>query len=141
MTSKHIPATLVRAVRKRAGFSCEYCQLPQEYQEAIFHIDHVSPRSAGGKTVLDNLAVACVTCSLRKGDRVEAEDQLTSAKYPLFHPRTDVWSDHFAWGKEWRLIGLTARGRATVVALGMNRPRILATRQLLASVGHFPPKG
>jgi hypothetical protein len=140
MTSAHIPVALVRVVRERAQYACEYCQLPQEFQEATFHIDHILPRSARGKTVLDNLALACVSCSLRKADRLAADDPSTVSKLPLFHPRTDVWSDHFAWGKEWRLIGLTPRGRATVAALGMNRPRILATRQLLAGVGHFPPK-
>ena len=138
MTSTYIPVALVRAVRERARLSCEYCHLPQEFQEAAFHFDHILPRSAGGKSDLDNLALACVSCSLRKADRLAADDPSTASKQPLFHPRTNVWSDHFAWSKEWRLIGLTPRGRATVVALGMNRPSVLATRQFLASVGQFP---
>jgi hypothetical protein len=50
----------------RAGNRCEFCQLSQLGQEAAFHIDHVVPRAAGGLTVADNLALACVSCSLRK---------------------------------------------------------------------------
>ena len=42
----------------RAGSRCEYCQLSQVGQEATFHIDHVTPRAAGGKTISDNLALA-----------------------------------------------------------------------------------
>ncbi|HVX85553.1 MAG TPA: HNH endonuclease signature motif containing protein [Phycisphaerae bacterium] len=51
----------------RAGGRCEYCGLaPQIGQEAVFHIDHVVPRAAGGETTLGNLALACVSCSLHK---------------------------------------------------------------------------
>jgi 5-methylcytosine-specific restriction endonuclease McrA len=50
----------------RAGNRCEYCGLSQLGQEATFHIDHVVPRAVGGLTVTGNLALACVSCSLRK---------------------------------------------------------------------------
>ena len=46
---------------------CEYCLLAQAGQEATFHVDHVTPRVAGGPTIDGNLALACVGCSLRKG--------------------------------------------------------------------------
>lgn len=45
-----IPAGLRRLVIRRAANACEYCGLPQEGQEATFHIDHVMPRVAGGET-------------------------------------------------------------------------------------------
>jgi HNH endonuclease len=64
--SEHIPHGVVRVVRARAGRICEYCHLPQILQEAAFHIDHISPRSRKGSSDIDNLALACVTCSLRK---------------------------------------------------------------------------
>lgn len=69
-----IPAALRRLVIHRAESRCEYCQLPQEGQEATFHIDHVIPRAAGGETVADNVALACVSCSLRKAARQTALD-------------------------------------------------------------------
>jgi 5-methylcytosine-specific restriction endonuclease McrA len=46
------------AVVARAGARCEYCHLPTRGQVATFPIDHVLPRSRGGETILDNLALA-----------------------------------------------------------------------------------
>ena len=92
-----VPAHLRRQVIQRAGNRCEYCGLAQAGQEAIFHIDHVKPREAGGKTILQNLALACVSCSLRKGARQTAVDPETGADVPLFNPRLQPWRIHFRW--------------------------------------------
>jgi len=59
-----ISSSLRRSVIQRARNRCEYCGLSQEGQEAIFHIDHIVPAAAGGPTSLENLALACVSCSL-----------------------------------------------------------------------------
>jgi 5-methylcytosine-specific restriction endonuclease McrA len=64
-----IGAELRRRVVERAQNRCEYCGLAQASQEAAFHVDHAVPVSVGGPTRLDNLALACVSCSLRKGAR------------------------------------------------------------------------
>jgi hypothetical protein len=40
-----IPKVLSDAVIQRAGNRCEYCQLSQDGQEAVFHIDHIIPRN------------------------------------------------------------------------------------------------
>lgn len=47
-----IPAALRDGVVRRAGNRCEYCGLSQAGQEAVFHVDHVVPRVAGGPTEL-----------------------------------------------------------------------------------------
>jgi hypothetical protein len=138
MNSKHIPAPLVRLVKSRAADVCEYCRIPQSSQEAVFHVDHITPRTAGGGTVIDNLALACVSCSLRKAARTRVADPSTGTLVPLFHPRTDRWSDHFVWTSSWRIRGKTATGRATIAALKMNRPGIVAIRSRLADLGEFP---
>ncbi|PSR17345.1 hypothetical protein C8255_13025 [filamentous cyanobacterium CCP3] len=62
-----IPASLRELVVKRADNRCEYCGISQLGQVATFHIDHVIPAVAGGETTAENLALACVSCSLRKG--------------------------------------------------------------------------
>jgi 5-methylcytosine-specific restriction endonuclease McrA len=64
-----IPASPRRLVLQRAGDRCEYCGLSQAGQVATFHIDHVIPVVANGETVAENLALACVSCSLRKSAR------------------------------------------------------------------------
>ncbi|WP_437785618.1 HNH endonuclease [Sorangium sp. So ce1097] len=79
MSRESVPAALQRRVRERAANRCEYCRLSQAGQEATFHVDHVQPRQEGGLTTLENLALACVSCSLRKGARTHGEDPLTGA--------------------------------------------------------------
>jgi len=121
----------------RAGDRCEYCRLSQLGQEARFHLDHVMPRAAGGPTTVDNLALACVSCSLRKGASQTALDPDSGAAVPLFNPRTQAWPDHFRWDGV-RMAALTPTGRATLAALAMNRPLIVAIRQEEAARGRHP---
>jgi hypothetical protein len=134
---RYIPAELRRAVTQRALGRCEYCGLSQEGQEATFHIDHIIPLTADGQTTTDNLALACVSCSLRKAARQTVVDRQTGEEVPLYNPRRERWSDHFRWDGV-RVIGQTAIGRATVVALDMNRPLILAIRREEAKLGRHP---
>ena len=134
---KHVPARLRRLVIRRAGGCCEYCGLSQKGQEATFHVDHVIPLAAGGETVTENLALACVSCSLRKAARQTAVDPQSGKETTLYNPRRDAWHEHFQWdGVD--LVGLTATGRATVEALNMNRKLILAIRREEAAVGRHP---
>jgi hypothetical protein len=135
--SDAVPAKLARQVVTRARGRCEYCKLPQWSQEATFHIDHIQPRADGGETTDDNLALACVSWSLKKAARIHVLDLRTKKFVPLFHPRRDGWSDHFRWARNWRLVGRTATGRATINALGMNRPAILRIRRIWAALGEF----
>src|SRR5215813_3080985 len=95
-----IPRALHDEVVLRARNRCEYCQLSQLGQEAAFHIDHVVPRAAGGLTEVGNLALACVSCSLRKWAKQTAADPDTGEEVPLFNPRACVWSEHFRWDGE-----------------------------------------
>jgi 5-methylcytosine-specific restriction endonuclease McrA len=133
-----IPDALVRRVRQRAGNRCEYCLLPQATQEAKFHIDHVFPVKHGGKSSLDNLALSCVTCSLRKGARILVPDPITKRRVTVYNPRKHPWHDHFEWTQSWKILGKTSIGRATLVALGMNRVSVVAIRRAWAVLGEFP---
>jgi hypothetical protein len=131
--------SLRRQVIERAGNRCEYCGLAQTGQEAAFHVDHVVPVIGGGDTALENLALACVSCSLRKGGRVQVRDPLTSELVTLFNPRLDSWRTNFRW-EGLRVVGITPRGRATVAALSMNRPLALAIREEETDRGRHPPE-
>ena len=134
----HIPAPLRRLVISRAESRCEYCLLSQVGQEATFHIDHVIPESQRGKTEQDNLALACVSCSLRKEARQSGTDSKTGKRASLFHPRRDVWAEHFQW-TGFEVEGITSVGRATVQVLRLNRPSILLIREEESLRGRFPP--
>ena len=135
--SRQVPAALTRLVRERAKHHCEYCGMPQQYQEGTFHIDHVLPRIDGGPTTASNLALACITCSLKKGSRTHARDPLTRRFVAFFDPRRNRWGEHFAWSESWQIVGKTAIGRATVEALGMNRADLLRLREVLAQLGQI----
>src|SRR5437762_11556038 len=92
-----ISPDLHAAVVLRAGNRCEYCRLSQLGQEAAFHIDHVRPRAAGGPTVVDNLALACASCSLRKWANQMVTDPVSGEEVPLLNPRTQHWAAHLRW--------------------------------------------
>jgi len=50
-------------VFKRDNHKCQYCASPKDLT-----LDHVQPKSRGGKTSWDNLVTACKSCNGRKGD-------------------------------------------------------------------------
>ena len=133
-----IPRALADEVILRARGRCEYCHLSQLGQEATFHIDHVTPRAADGPTTSENLALACVSCSLRKWAKQTAVDPHTGEEVPLFHPRTDVWAEHFRWDGA-ILVPLTPTGRATAASLDMNGPMIVAIRLEEIARRRHPP--
>jgi hypothetical protein len=132
-----VPDILRRDVVERAKNRCEYCGLSQVAQEATFHVDHIKPQITGGATSAENLALACVTCSLRKSARENASDPETGVVVAIFHPRRDQWSDHFTLNGA-RIVGLTPTGRATIEALQMNRTHALDIRTEEQLRGRFP---
>ncbi len=55
-------------VRERADGSCEYGQRRQIDSSLIpLHMEHIVARKHGGDDRLENLALACAECNLRKG--------------------------------------------------------------------------
>jgi hypothetical protein len=80
----------------------------------------------------------CSFCSLRKWAKQTAADPDSGEEVPLFNPRTQAWAEHFRWEGE-RIVPLTPTGRATVAALAMNRPLIVAIRQEETAHGRHPP--
>lgn len=133
-----IPVSLRRLVIQRADNRCEYCRISQIGQVATFHIDHIVPVVAGGETTAENLALACVSCSLRKGARQTLVDSETGEVVSIFNPRQQVWKEHFDWNGV-QLVGLTATGRATIQALNLNRSTMLAIRSEEELLGRHPP--
>lgn len=133
-----IPSSLRQLVIQRAKDRCEYCCLSQAGQAATFHIDHIIPVVAGGATTSDNLALACVSCSLRKSARQTVIDPETKKEVSIFNPRQQVWTENFHWD-DVRVVGLTATGRGTIEALKMNRAMMLAIRGEEQLLGRHPP--
>lgn len=53
------------------GYRCCYCGRPFPSEELT--LDHVLPRSRGGRTDWLNIVTCCVPCNRRKGDRLPVE--------------------------------------------------------------------
>jgi hypothetical protein len=125
-----ISTTLRRAVIKRAAGRCEYCHKPQT---SFFphEVDHVIALKHGGQTTLDNLAFACFPCNRYKGSDLSSIDPQMRQITPLFHPRLQLWHDHFQF-EDVTIIPLTAEGRATVFLLHLNDAEHLQEREALS---------
>jgi hypothetical protein len=130
-----------RLVVVRARGCCEYCRTPAHYSPNPFAIEHITPRSQGGKTVLGNVAYSCQGCNNYKYVRTQAIDPLTGREVPLYHPRKQTWHEHFAWNEEaTHIVRLTPTGRATVATLRLNREGLVNLRRVLHVVGEHPPR-
>ena len=138
MSPGRLPARMIQFVRRRAKNFCEYCLLHQCYDLLPHHVDHVIARKHQGSNTEDNLALACVNCSLAKGPNIAGRDARTGKLSPLFDPRVHVWNEHFRWRGP-LVIGRTIIGRATVAVLNMNRPDRVALRRMLIAEEIFPP--
>ena len=107
-------------VRQRAGNRCEYCELTEAQSPvAKLQIEHIVPRKHGGTDESGNLALACIDCNLHKGANLTGIDPGTGQVVELFNPRSQQWTDHFAWNGVF-LAGLTAVGRTTIRVLEIN---------------------
>lgn len=123
-----------------AGYRCGYCRSDERITGIRLSVEHIVPLAAGGLTERANLWRSCRECNERKGVQVQAPDPETGEMADLYHPRTQRWHDHFRWSDDGLLIiGLTPIGRATVVALDLNRPHQLVARQRWVLVGWHPP--
>jgi len=90
---EHLPKGRVRFSRlniyARDGDTCQYCGVKLTRNE--LNLDHVIPRSQGGKTSWENVVCSCVPCNLRKGGRTPDQAHMTLLKRPL-RPR---WTPFF----------------------------------------------
>ena len=136
MTSRRIPRSLRQRLVAASGNQCAYCHTLTSITGARPVIDHIIPEVAGGQTVWENLCVACHSCNEFKCAWVEAQDPQTGQRVQLFHPRRQLWSEHFRWSEDGsQIIGLTPAGRTTVAAPNMNHPANVEARRRWVRVG------
>ncbi len=76
---------------RRDRFTCQYCGVQPGSEELT--IDHVLPRSKGGKSTWDNCVLACVPCNKRKADRLPERAGMALRRRP-YHP---AWSPTIAF--------------------------------------------
>lgn len=136
-----IPLALQQQVAANCDYRCAYCQSQQRLMGVALTIDHIIPQSLGGVTELENLCLACWDCNLAKSDRTTAVDPESGTIVRLFHPIRQVWDEHFRWHDTSLMIeGLTPIGRATVIALRLNRVQLVESRRYWREAGWHPPR-
>lgn len=133
------PTAMRQTVIERAENCCEYCLMHQDFVAATHQIDHVVAEKHGGATNLDNLALSCATCNLRKASDVASFDPDTGDLIALFNPRTQDWHDHFELiGAE--VCGKTPEGRTTVEFLRLNSFERMQERAEFIEANRYPPR-
>ena len=73
-----------RAVFVRDNYECQYCGRPAE------NVDHIVPKSRGGRHTWDNVVAACRPCNARKDNRAPADVGLKLRHAPQ-PPHESVW--------------------------------------------------
>lgn len=63
----------------RDGHRCQYCGKENE----PLSVDHVFPKSRGGKDDWENLVIACKNCNVKKGSRTPEEAGFTLLQKPF----------------------------------------------------------
>lgn len=141
MPEKRVTAEQRRIVVERAGGCCEYCRSQERFATESFSVEHIIPRNLGGKTNLENLALACQGCNGHKYISTHGYDPVSERRIGLYHPRRDQWNSHFKWNDDFTLvIGLTPAGRATLETLKLNREGLVNLRRVLYEAGKHPPE-
>ncbi len=136
----YISAKLRQKIVELAKNRCGYCLGEQRYIFAPLELDHLLPTAKGGSDGEENLWLACPLCNRYKGINTDGIDPLTRRKVSLFNPRKQDWKKHFSVTDGINIVGRTASGRATVIALQMNNRFAIAVRQAWVVDGWYPPE-
>ncbi|MGE0174775.1 MAG: HNH endonuclease [Oligoflexales bacterium] len=83
--------SMVRCTRRniilRDNHQCQYCGVV--CHPTAITIDHIVPRSKGGKTVWNNVVASCAHCNRKKGSRSLSDINMKLIKKPM----RPTWSD------------------------------------------------
>jgi len=101
-----VPELEIRLTRRnlmlRDNSTCQYCN--KKVSSSNFSIDHVMPKSRGGKGSWENLVVACLKCNITKRDRTPKEAGfvlISKPSKPKWYPLTARFSVQIppSWNK------------------------------------------
>jgi len=87
-----LPQTRVKFNRRnifaRDENRCQYCG--KKFPTTELSLDHVIPRSRGGKSSWENIVCSCARCNARKGGRLPEEAGLNLVRKPLKPKRSPL---------------------------------------------------
>jgi len=70
-----------RNIYRRDAYSCQYCGARPGSE--LLSIDHIVPRSQGGKSTWENCVLACLDCNMRKANRSVVSAGLALRRKPI----------------------------------------------------------
>ena len=73
-------------IKQRDNYTCQLCG-KQMLDNVGMHIDHIIPKSKGGKTVESNLQVLCSVCNLKKSDKIIATTPKDNQSFIVTTPK------------------------------------------------------
>jgi 5-methylcytosine-specific restriction endonuclease McrA len=68
------------AIYARDGFTCQYCGCA--FPRSSLNLDHVIPKSRGGRTSWTNIVASCWPCNTKKGSRTPGEAGMALLREP-----------------------------------------------------------
>ena len=86
-------------VLKRDNYRCQYCG--RKFKIKHLTIDHVVPRSKGGRRVWTNLVAACFDCNQQKGDRSLQESGMKLLRKPTKPTRVAQLLYNYTTPEQW----------------------------------------
>jgi hypothetical protein len=90
------------SLMKRDNSQCQYCGKKLKVSEIT--IDHVMPKSRGGKNSFLNCVISCMPCNNRKDSKTLEESGLKLIKKPCapsFTKKDFILDDNIHWHPEW----------------------------------------
>jgi 5-methylcytosine-specific restriction endonuclease McrA len=113
---------------RRSGMRCEYCGCPTAAE-----IEHVHPRSYGGRTHMDNLVLSCPYCNKRKAQR-DVEEFRESGDWKLLTPKlpgtmSEMLSQNFGWSEGDGTVRTGSSNSILVISAGIAEIRIRPGRK------------
>lgn len=135
--SRYISDRTRKEVIERAQRRCEYCKIFDRYSFLSFHIEHIISIKHGGNSNLQNLAYACPICNFNKGTDIATVLKDESVPIRFFHPRKDIWVNHFQIHSSGLINAQTQIAKATIKILDFNHPDSIIEREMLIRNGLF----
>lgn len=77
-----------RNIFARDNNQCQYCG--RKFATSELSLDHVTPRSQGGKSTWENIVCACLNCNVRKGGRTPKQAHMSLIRKPEKPKRSPV---------------------------------------------------
>lgn len=72
-----------RNIFERDNYTCQYCGKSHKSNHSGLNIEHVIPKSQGGKNSWSNLVASCVKCNQRKRDRTPKQANMKLIRKPV----------------------------------------------------------